>query len=1106
MQSEQEYSVNVNGSDEQARGCCPTPEPTAEQACCGGPSQPQLGEAGCCGDGMSRRSFLAATGLTTAGLVAGLPTVRRTYAQPVSVDHFVPEDKQLTAEWLAQLTAKGERKVYRGAELQTIGMPCGGVAAGQLYVLGDGSLGYWWNANNSHNTGYGHHYEIDTPLGEYPVTYTPEPFTPPTPVDQGFALRVGNKIWQLNADGFEDIGFIGEYPIAEISYDKAKGDSPPVKVNAQVFSPFIPINTRDSATPATTLRYTVTNTSGQTQEVALGGWLQNPVMLTHKDGWKGAARQRNQSVNGKGWSGVTMDCVEKPQPEGRAPKLVVFEDFEDGYGQWTLEGQAFGDKPSGGTMDQQQPVSGFEGKGLVNTFRGGSDAQVGKATSKTFKIEMPYIWFLVGGGSHANTAIRLVVDGEVVHATSGDNNERLRAAYWNVSDFKGQEAHIEIVDENRGGWGHINIDQIVFADQPPKLDGFEADHQYMGQVTLAALGSEASTRAAYDSKQAFLDALTQSDKLEAQAKQTYDIGEAKVAGVTASATLEPGESKSFDFVLGWYYPNRRADIHRGWGSANGQTDTPVGNRYNNWYDHANDVIDYMAAGYGRLTEQTYLFRDTLYDTSLPYWLIQRLSMPLANLASETCTWREDGYFWAWEGVGCCLGNCGHVWNYAQGMARLFPELERSVRTNQDFKSGNGYDDRTGLIRFRGAGSGWAGDAMGGYILKAYRDHLCSADDSFLREYYPKIKKSIEFMVGEDGKDGKVDGFLEGRQHNTYDIDYFGANTLVGAMYHAALRAGAKMAEVVGDDAFVERCTKLADQGVKSTMDRIWREDWGYFIQDVDLAKHPHNQQGDGCLADQLLGQSLAHQCGLGYIYPEAAVKKTMASIWKYNWAPDVGPQNEVHPPERWYCRPGEAGLFMCTWPKTKHLGPTSVRYRDEVWTGTEYQVASQMLYDGMITEPLAIIRAIHDRYDGVKHNPWNEIECGDHYARALASWGCLLGVSGFTYDGPAGHIGFNPKLESDDFKCFFSAAEGWGAYSQTIKGKALDAKLDLKWGDLKLSTISLGLPEGRKAASVTLNGKQQKITTNDDGSVTIKLDKATTFNRGEAIGLEVAFR
>ncbi len=115
--------------------------------------------------------------------------------------------------------------------------------------------------------------------------------------------------------------------------------------------------------------------------------------------------------------------------------------------------------------------------------------------------------------------------------------------------------------------------------------------------------------------------------------------------------------------------------------------------------------------------------------------------------------------------------------------------------------------------------------------------------------------------------------------------------------------------------------------------------------------------------------------------------------------------------------PGEAGLFTCTWPKSRHLGPESVLYRDEIWTGIEYQVAGNMAWDGMITEALAICRGVHDRYHPAKHNPWNEIECGDHYARGMASWGVLIGLSGFEYHGPKQHIGFAPRITPDQFRC-----------------------------------------------------------------------------------------
>jgi uncharacterized protein (DUF608 family) len=193
-----------------------------------------------------------------------------------------------------------------------------------------------------------------------------------------------------------------------------------------------------------------------------------------------------------------------------------------------------------------------------------------------------------------------------------------------------------------------------------------------------------------------------------------------------------------------------------------------------------------------------------------------------------------------------------------------------------------------------------------------------------------------------------------------------------------------MAHDMDDEAFAERCEKIFASGVDLTMERLW--DGEYFVQVVDLKKHPKYQYEKGCLSDQLFGQGWAHQLALGYIYPTEQVKQALRSIWKYNWAPDIGPYNEAHPPERWFALAGEPGLFTCTWPKSPYL-KEGVRYREEVWTGIEYQVAGHMVWENMVTEALAICRGVHDRYQPAKHNPFNEIECGDHYARALASWG-----------------------------------------------------------------------------------------------------------------------
>src|SRR5439155_10600023 len=180
--------------------------------------------------------------------------------------------------------------------------------------------------------------------------------------------------------------------------------------------------------------------------------------------------------------------------------------------------------------------------------------------------------------------------------------------------------------------------------------------------------------------------------------------------------------------------------------------------------------------------------------------------------------------------------------------------------------------------------------------------------------------------------------------------FVGPNTFVGSLYLAALQAAARMADLQGDRAFAERCRAIAARGRDWTARQLWNGE--YFIQRIPQGAATKFQYGDGCLADQLFGQNWANQLDLGYIYPREEVRTALRSIYRYNWAPDIAAQNQAYPPQRWFARPGEAGLFICTWPKGGRM-QEPVLYRDEVWTGTEYQVASNLLYEGMIREGLS---------------------------------------------------------------------------------------------------------------------------------------------------------
>ncbi len=1030
---------------------------------------------GCCtGIPMGRRQFIKIAGAAAAAgsMASATP---RAIAGPFDAkdvaDHFVPGDKKLDAQWLAALTEQGGPTVFSGTDLETIGMPVGGICTGQIYVTGDGQLAHW-DLFNLPTAGYG---------------YPDEPAEPTEAVDQGFAVRVrsGGKtiVRPLNAKGFPGVRFCGEYPLATVTYED---EALPVTVTLEAFSPFIPLNAADSALPATMMQFTVKNTSSAATDVTLAGWLENAVCRQTSKENQGDFVNR---VVRRPESTTILSSAKKSTRVVQERPTIVLADFENkDYGDWKATGDAFGTGPASGTLGGQQEVSGFSGKGLVNTFLDGDRPQ-GKLTSPAFKIERRFLSVLVGGGSDAGkTCVNLLIDGKVVRTATGTNRERLRWQNWHVADFEGKEARIEIVDEASGPWGHVNVDQIEQRDRPhSSLSGPLEEMPDFGTLGLTLLAPESQAMASASLPEGEMpEGLFDGENLAQTGSDEKPFGGLLRGAIGESFSLAPGEQRRVTFAVTWHFANLKENGHF----------------YATRFRNAAEVARYLGENLDRLVGETKRWHATYYDSTLPHWLLDRVHSTVSTLATSTCQWWANGRFWAYEGVRCCHGTCGHVWNYEHAMARLFPTLERSVREMQDFNAEAGFEAETGRIRFRGDWPDfWCGDAQTGYILKAYREHQVSADGAFLKRNWPAVRKALEYLIGQDEND---DGLIEGEQHNTYDINFYGPNPMIGSLYLGALRAAEEMARELGEKAFADKCRAIFESGKKLSMERLF--DGEYLIQIVDHEEHPKHQHGDGCLSDQLFGQGWAHQIGLGYIYPKQAVRATLDSIWKYNWAPDIAAQNKVHPPQRWFAYNGEAGLFTCTWPKSKHLGPNSVLYRDEIWTGIEYQVAGHMAWEGMITEALAICRGVHDRYHPAKHNPFNEIECGDHYARGMASWSVLTGLSGFEYHGPSGHLGFAPRMNVDSFRSVFTAAEGWGTLAQTRDGSKQTNRVELQWGKLPVKSLAFELPDGAKLKDVVVRLEDDSVeadATQDGQRVVVVLRDELLVAEGRTI--EVAF-
>lgn len=521
----------------------------------------------------------------------------------------------------------------------------------------------------------------------------------------------------------------------------------------------------------------------------------------------------------------------------------------------------------------------------------------------------------------------------------------------------------------------------------------------------------------------------------------------KLIGTVGSiARIDPGKSVELNFAISWYFPNLTFDKLKDEG----------GRHYRKRFRNSVEVVRYLHDNFASLSKQTLLWADTWYkESTLPHWFLERTFLNISTLATTTCHWFESGRFYAWEGVGSCPGTCNHVWQYAQAVGRIFPGLERDTRERVDLGVGF-YDD--GHIGFRGEyDTQPAVDGQAGRILGIYREHQMSADDSFLRRNWTKTKKAAEFLLRQDTNgDGMTDTQLE----NTLDAKWPGEIAWIVGLSVTAIKAAQRMAEEMGDTEFASTCGDYVMKG-KANMEKLLFNG-EYFIHRPDAVKGREGVIGsyNTCHIDQVYGQSWAFQVGLGRTIDRGKTLSALRALWKYNFTTDVGPYLADHHGGRPYALPGEGGMIMNTNPKNEEVpygvkDAWQVTYFHECMSGFEHQVASHMMAEGMVEEALVMTRTIHDRYHAAKRNPFNEVECSDHYARAMASYGTFITACGFTYHGPKKTIGFAPKIGAENFKAAFTTAEGWGTYSQVKRGKNLDCIIDVKWGRLSLQTVNI---------------------------------------------------
>lgn len=565
----------------------------------------------------------------------------------------------------------------------------------------------------------------------------------------------------------------------------------------------------------------------------------------------------------------------------------------------------------------------------------------------------------------------------------------------------------------------------------------------------------------------FWDDLIADGKLDPREQHAED--HQPVGSLAVPVTIPAHAERAVTFLITWHFPNRWP-----WGqkkSAKEKTQAIVGNWYATQYKDAWDVAESVAARLPELEKKTTDFVRAFVNTDLPTPVKEAALFNLSTLRTETCFRTTDGRFFGWEGTndkeGSCFGNCTHVWNYEQATAFLFGSLSRSMRDTEYTWMTN----KQGHMAFRCGlplGKKWettaAADGQMGCLMKLYRDWQLSGDDDMLRTLWPAAKKSLAFTWIKNGWDGDTDGVMEGCQHNTMDVEYYGPNGQMQIWYLGALRAVEEMSRYLGDNAFAKKVNSLYEKGSawadkhlfngsyyeqKISSDRVHVADGLRLGMLTKGETDPAYQQlGTACLIDQLVGQYMAHVCGLGYLVNKSHIKKTLTTILKNNRRKGFF---DHFNPMRSYVVGDETALLMASYPQGERPR-LPFPYFGEVMTGFEYTVAAHCLFEGMEKEGLNVYQDIRARYDGRRRSPFDEAECGHHYARAMASWAGVIAWTGFGYSGVTKTL----RIGAREGRFFWSNGDAWGTYELTAK----EFRLSVLSGALKIAHLVLeGQPE-----------------------------------------------
>ena len=588
------------------------------------------------------------------------------------------------------------------------------------------------------------------------------------------------------------------------------------------------------------------------------------------------------------------------------------------------------------------------------------------------------------------------------------------------------------------------------------------------------------------------------------------IGNDKVGSLGFQYSLSPYEQKTVPLIIGWYFPifdtAEPDELATGYSSWR--------NYYAEQWPSGLEVARYVVTNLEQLLKRTRQFQHHFFSSTLPGVVVEAISSQLSVLRSPTIIRYPDGTLYGWEGCAIAKrlgpGTANHVWNFQHAIPFLFPAVQRSILENFYL---NGFRESDGAVQYRmplGPGAKAADQSMKevygkttnfftaadgqlGMVCQVYREWQICGNDDWLRQLWPMVKKSLEYAWTEWDKD--QDGLLEGSHHNTLDLNYSTPEPSCGSLYQAALLAGEQMACYLGEEKSAKQFRRVYESGKKLTDEKLFNGEYYHQM----LPATGDYQLGNGCISEQVHGQLYSRMLGLEAVFNHDNIHKALGALFKYNFQENFYDFVNTY---RAYSVGEDQGLVISTWP----LGGRPEKpllYADETMTGFEYQVAGNLLYDEYILEGLSVLKAIRDRHDGKKRNPYCEFEWGNHYARAMANYSSLLALSGFRYSALERVVWLNPQVYQENFTTFFSVDGAWGIISQKMKNNILSATIDVAEGQLLIRKLVLNPGDEASVATIKSDNTISCSVINDNENVIIEFDNIIKISPDQPVELIV---